>query len=661
MATGDTARTIAIKFLGDAAGVVAASAEADAALSKTSAKADESTAAQEESGAKTEEANAGGLASYGKLATAAFAAGAIVVGAAVDMGEKYQESTARMAASSGMSTQAATALGNAFLQTAGQSTFSAAQMETAYTPVAAKLTSLNGSALTVKQSLDFMSAAQNAAEATGQDLSGTTAALASVLQTYKLGVAGAATASDTLTNVSELTGNSISSLATSMDKLHAKLGPMAPDLQDTGTLVAALSEQGINGGRGLTQVSAAMTTLTGGSKATTAELKTLGVNVENSKGQFVGMSSVIDQLNPKFAKMTQAQQDTAAKALFGASAQGALTDIINNGGSAYDKLSEKVNEVGSAHEKAETATDTFKGGMEKLKSAGENLLTMLGLDLMPIVMKIVTAFEGVAKVLIEAATWVNNNKTLMGLLAAVIGTIAGPIILIVGAMKLWKAATEALTAVQEALDGTLLANPIAIIILLIAALVVGIVYAWNHFSGFRDFIEAAWHDINAAFDAGKTWINNILHDISSYWDTFVNYLEGIPDRIGGFFSDMGSKITSGLKAGLNELISLADGAIHGINAVTGLVGIPHIPDIPHLALGGTAMAGGAYLVGEKGPELFYPGQTGRVVDAGQTSNILGGGGDLYLTLDMGTSVTQRFKISNQQLKSAAMAKGGNNK
>lgn len=656
---GDTLRNIAVQFIGDSASLAAASAEADTALAGTAAKADESAAATEESGAKTEEANASGLASYGKLATAAFAAGAIVVGAAVDMGEKYQESTARMAASSGMSIQSATALGNAFLQTAGQSTFSAAQMETAYTPVAAKLTTLNGAALTVKQSMDFMSAAQDAAEATGQDLTSTTSALASVLQTYKLGVSGAAGASDTLTNVSTLTGNSISSLATSMDKLHAKLGPMAPDLQDTGTLVAALSEQGVNGARGLTQVSSALTTLTGGSKATEAELKTLGVNVENSKGQFVGMSSVIDQLNPKFSKMTQAQQDTAAKALFGASAQGALTDIINQGGTAYDNLSTKVNAVGSAHDKAETATDTFKGGMEKLKSAGEDLLTMLGLDLMPIVMKVIDAFQSVAKVLITAATWVNNNKTLMGLLAVVIGTIAGPILLIVAAMKAWELITTAFTAVQAALNAVMDANPIGVIILLIAALVVGVIYAWNHFSGFRDAVETVWHDINAAFDAGASFIGGLLKDIQNGWDSFVSFLEAIPARVGGFFASIGSDITSGLKAGLNELISIANDAINGINDVTGLVGIPHIPDIPHLALGGTAEGGRAYLVGENGPELFYPGQTGRVTDSSQTAATLGAnGGDMYLTLDLGAGITQRMKISNRQLKQKALALGG---
>jgi TP901 family phage tail tape measure protein len=662
MAAGDTTRSIAIKFLGDAAGVVAASAEAEAALTKTGAKAEEQAATTEESGAKTEAANAGGMGSFGKLAMAAYAAGAVVVGAAIDMGEKYQESTAKMAAASGMSIQSATKLGNAFLATAGQSTFTGAQMEAAYGPVAMKLNAVNGSALTTKQSLEFMTAAQNAAEATGQDLGTTTGALASVLQTYKMGVSQAATASDTLTNASRLTGSPIEALAASMDKLHAKLGPMAPDLQDTGTLVAALAQQGMTGSRGLASMSGAFTTLMGGSKSTTAEIKSLGLTVTNSSGQFVGMGSLIDQLNPKFAKMSIAQQEAAGKALFGAAAGNVLNGVIKNGSDAYQKLSEKVNEAGSAHEAAETATNTFKGGMEKLEAAGKDLMTILGTTLMPVVMIVIHAFQQVATVLIAAANWVNQNKALMGLLAAVIGTIAGPIILIVGAMKLWEVATTAFTAVQAALNMVLDANPIMVVILLIAAIVVGIMYAWNHFAGFRDAILAIWGDIRGAFQVGKDFISGLLRGTTEDWDTFVGFLAAIPGRVGSFFSGMGSAITSGLKAGLNELINIANNAINGINAVTGVVGIPKIPDIPHLALGGTATAGHPYLVGENGPELFYPGQTGRVVDAQQTANTLGGGGgDMYLTIDLGAGITQRIKISNAQLKSAAMAKVGNNK
>jgi TP901 family phage tail tape measure protein len=47
------------------------------------------------------------------------------------------------------------------------------------------------------------------------------------------------------------------------------------------------------------------------------------------------------------------------------------------------------------------------------------------------------------------------------------------------------------------------------------------------------------------------------------------------------------------------------------------------------ASGGPTMAGGAYLVGEQGPELHVPRSSGYVVNADKTANILGGGGPTY--------------------------------
>lgn len=624
----DTAREVAAADEDLAAKETAAAAAASAAA----AKQEEAASA---AGAAAQESSAGGVAAFGKLSVVAVAAGAIVVGAAVDMGEEYQESTAKMAAASGETADQAKVLGAAFLDTAGKSTFSAAQMEAAYGPVAMKLNALNGAVLTTAQSLDVMEAAQNAAEATGQDLNSTTAAVASVMQTYKLSVDDASKISDTLTNASRMTGSSISSLATAMDKLHAKLGPMAPDLQDTGTLVAALAQQGINGSRGISQVTAAFTTLTGGSKATTAELKTLKVNVEDSKGQFVGMSSIIDQLNPKFAKMSQAQQEAASKALFGASSQGALNNIVDAGSDAYDKLADKVNEAGSAHEAAETATDTFKAGMEKLEASGKDLLTMLGNDLMPVVMIVMHAFQQFANVLISAGVWINSNRTWLGLLAAVIGAIAGPILIVVGAIKLWEIATKAFTAVQAALNLVMDANPIMLIVLAIAALVVGVIYAYNHFAWFRDLVKQVWADVSGAFNLGKEVVIGVLDMIGSGFDTFVDKIAAIPGKVGALFSALGTGIMTGLKMGLNGLINVANAAINGINHVTGVVGIPAIPDIPHVAIGGPVS--GLALVGENGPEVAnFPMGTSISPNSNSMSMLNGGGGG---SMQMGFNFT----------------------
>ncbi len=67
-----------------------------------------------------------------------------------------------------------------------------------------------------------------------------------------------------------------------------------------------------------------------------------------------------------------------------------------------------------------------------------------------------------------------------------------------------------------------------------------------------------------------------------------------------------------LKAGLGALGSGASGGLlsFATSALTALIGLPG------RASGGPVTQGRAYLVGERGPELFVPGATGRIVAGG---------------------------------------------
>ena len=71
-----------------------------------------------------------------------------------------------------------------------------------------------------------------------------------------------------------------------------------------------------------------MCTLLGGSKATKAEIADLGLKIFDANGKFVGMASIIAQLAPKLAGMTQQQRPLAEKALFGATAGRELNSTL---------------------------------------------------------------------------------------------------------------------------------------------------------------------------------------------------------------------------------------------------------------------------------------------------------------------------------------------
>jgi hypothetical protein len=91
------------------------------------------------------------------------------------------------------------------------------------------------------------------------------------------------------------------------------------------------------------------------------------------------------------------------------------------------------------------------------------------------------------------------------------------------------------------------------------------------------------------------------------------------------------------------LVTRKENVSYGGNSVTGA-----------RADGGPVDAGESYLVGERGPEILQMGnRSGTVIPNHALSGL--GGGDLYLTLDLGEGITQRLRVDRRDLKRRAMA------
>lgn len=133
-----------------------------------------------------------------------------------------------------------------------------------------------------------------------------------------------------------------------------------------------------------------------------------------------------------------------------------------------------------------------------------------------------------------------------------------------------KLATVAQTVAQGALNLVLNANPIALIVLAITALVAGFVLLWNKCEGFRNFM----------IDFFKIIANGFI--------SFVNL------------------IIKGINMFLNIILTPINLLIKALNIIPG-VNIPalsvEIPTIPNFASGGFPSMGQMFIAREAGPEL----------------------------------------------------------
>ena len=131
---------------------------------------------------------------------------------------------------------------------------------------------------------------------------------------------------------------------------------------------------------------------------------------------------------------------------------------------------------------AAAAANTFGGKIDVLKAQVTNLSAKLGTALIPIMSKVV----GWA---ITGFTWFSK---LSGPLKMLIGVAVG----VAGALKLMAIAQGFLNVVMDA-------NPIGVVIIALAALAVGLKYAWDHSETFRRVVTAAWKFVG---DYARTYL-----------------------------------------------------------------------------------------------------------------------------------------------------------
>lgn len=207
-------------------------------------------------------------------------------------------------------------------------------------------------------------------------------------------------------------------------------------------------------------------------------------------------------------------------------------------------------------------------------------------------------------------------------------------------------ATRAGAAAQWLLNAAMSANPIGLVITALAALAVGLKYAWDNSETFRRVVTTAFGAVKAAalwlWESGiKPMVKFILAGFSWLTSGIASFLDALANVPGfGWAADAAKKMREAARAAddfATGLDSLPNDVSININVrarwsdqakkAAGLVNTNTQLAIDGFrASGGPVRKGGAYVVGEQGPELLVADEAGQVIDAGRTRQILSGGG-----------------------------------
>lgn len=306
------------------------------------------------------------------------------------------------------------------------------------------------------------------------------------------------------------------------------------------------------------------------------------------------------------------------------------------------------NSVAALGEKVEPITTKIREGFTKILDKVLELIS--GADLEAFGEKIDSAFDGfindILPKIVDGLQWILDNKDILIAGIAGIGTamltmnVANMIMGVVKAFKAFKAAQEGATIAQWLLNVAMNANPIGLVISLIAGLVTAFILLWNKSDKFREFWIGLWDKIKSVASdawkgltdgAKKAWdgIKSVFSKVGSFFSkTFSNawqkvkdifstggkIFDGIKDGIVSAFKDIVNRLIRGINKivsvpfnALNKVLDkIRDVEIAGFSPFKGLISEISVPEIPELFRGGVLKKGQIGLLEGKGAEAVVP-------------------------------------------------------
>jgi len=282
--------------------------------------------------------------------------------------------------------------------------------------------------------------------------------------------------------------------------------------------------------------------------------KELGVEITNADGTLRNNKDVFYEVIDALGQMTnETERDAIAMTLFGKSAT-ELNPLIKAGSTELNRLAKEAHQVGAVvGDDAVTALGQFDDNMNILKASTEGLSRQALAELMPYINDLVNSLKENMPAIIEGIKGfidfvIENSPNMIGLVGGIAaGLLAWNVVTmvqgLVGAVKAWTVATEGMTIAQKLLNIVMAANPIGLIITLIAALIGWFVTMMATNEEFRNKVIKVWNDAWAK-------IKEVGENIKKF---FTETIPDALDNIGDFFKDVGKWIVEGVWSGIKNM------------------------------------------------------------------------------------------------------------
>lgn len=350
-----------------------------------------------------------------------------------------------------------------------------------------------------------------------------------------------ATASDMVTDASSALGLSQEQTVAMVDQMAAAASKSNTSVEQLGsamltvggtakvlsggttelsTALGILADNGTKGAEGGTALRNILTAIQGDKFEDT--FGEMGVSAYDAEGNLRSLKDVFGDMNVALEGMTDEQKTDIINKTFNARDLKNVNALLGTSAQRWDELSAAIEDSeGAAQQMADTQLDNLAGDITLLKSAFEGLKISVSDQLTP-------AF----RVLVQGLTWAIDHASTLGPIILGLATAFGVFAVAINIGNIIRSVTTAFAA----FNAVLLANPIGLVVALIAGLVVAIVALWKNNETFRKVVTAVWSAVK----------NKVLSAISSIKAAF-NQLKAVVTTISATFKKVEKAITDPIK------------------------------------------------------------------------------------------------------------------
>ena len=477
-----------------------------------------------------------------------------LVGSTIEVGANFESSMANVQAISGATDDELQLLTDTAKQFGSTTKFSASESADALGYMA-----LAG--WDAQTSAKALGGVLNLASASGMDLAQASDMVTDYLSAFGMQAEDSAYFADLLAYAQGNANTTAEGLGEAYKNCSANLASAGQDIETTTALLSMMANQGLKGSEAGTALNAVVRDMTSKMKDGKIAIGDTLVEVQDAQGNFRDLSDILKDVETATDGMGTAQKASALQSTFTADSIKGLNLILNAGVDNANAFEDALrNSSGTAQEMADTMQDNLNGDLTSLGSKIEGVQIALYEKFEPALRAGVDALSA----LTDGIQFLIKHGTEVSAIITGIATATAVYVGYTTALKVmnegWTAltiVTKAQTVAQTALNAVMSANPIGIIIALIAGLVTAFILLWNKSEAFRNFWIGLWDDIKSVaepvIEAVVDWFTNAWDKIKSVWSSVTDFFSDVWSGIQEVFAPVVEYYTMIFKTALDGI------------------------------------------------------------------------------------------------------------